>query len=306
MVGVTMNITVLPVKNKRYVNDQLAQAIEKLKAHVEKHFQYKCSFKTFSVEPTKNEKILMGLLLKNNPLHIVDRVIYPIVVFGKVVGVFEVRARMLRQKALQIKDLVDLYVHKGLLNNELNSMEQNQAQQQASNVVSLANYKKKSADTSINSKLDIDSSQNFNRPCVVKAVSSDDGFKFAHEIHLLSNRYAFLYYADLYKEDLTLNDLLSLGPITLYISDLMSLNNYDLALIQQLIEHSKQKKDIPQVIASVGVSAQDLSTRIPQLYKSLNDSNYLYIEMSRQFSEIGSSALVEPFHNLTKGPFFTL
>lgn len=303
-----MNITVLPVKNKRYVNDQLAQAIEKLKAHVEKHYQYKCSFKTFSIEPTKNEKILMGLLLKNNPLHIVDRVIYPIVVFGKVIGVFEVKTRMLRQKALKIKDLVDLYVHKGLLNGELNSMEQNQAQQQASNVISLANYRKASEqdNNTLNSEFKIDSSQNFNRPCLVKAVSSDDGFKFAHEIHLLSNRYAFLYFADLYKEDLTLNDLISLGPITLYISDLMSLNNYDLALVQQLIEHSKDKKDIPQIIANVGVSANDLSTRVPHLYNSLKNSNFLYIEMSRQFSEIGSSMLVEPFHDHTKGPYFTL
>lgn len=300
-----MNIRVLPVKNKRHINDQLSAAVEKLKSHIDKHFQYKCSFKTFSVVPTKNEKILMGLLLKNNPLHIVDRVIYPVVVYGQVIGVFEVKERILRSKALKIKDLVDLYIHRALLNNELNRLEQNQMQQQSSNVISINQYRQKNKPT-IKPLKTIDSSQSLNRPCLVNAFSNDDGFKFAHEIHLLSNRYAFLYYADLYKEDLTLSDLLSLGPITLFVSDLMKLNNYDLALIQQLIDHSKKQKNIPQVILGVTVSAQDLSLRVPKFYKTLEASNFLYIEMSRDFSQISSSSIVEPFHDMTKGPFFTL
>lgn len=76
--------------------------------------------------------------------------------------------------------------------------------------------------------------------------------RLAFEIHEVSQRWAFLKYTDIQEQVRTVQDLISLGSLTLLVEDILTLNPEHQQIIEQFLEN-KEKSEKPLIV--IGTSS---------------------------------------------------
>lgn len=130
--------------------------------------------------------------------------------------------------------------------------------------------------------------------CLIESLHVSEAHKMAMELHSQSSRFAFVNYPDLNEsERRRLSSLLSLGPIHLFIPNLLQLSQVEQDALLQLI--SQPHEDRPLIMACSPLPYADLRN-VPLLNLQLVQSlSRAYIKLTRPFREYRDQGLIHYF-----------
>lgn len=130
--------------------------------------------------------------------------------------------------------------------------------------------------------------------CLIESKYLSEIHKMAMELHAHSGRYAFVEYRDLDAEQrLQLPELLSLGAITLFVSDLTNLSPAEQEVLLQLVQTETVQR--PLVMAGALMPFADMRGEPGVNLELLTLLARAYIKLSRPFREYKEQGLIHYF-----------
>ena len=264
---------------------------------VKKLFDAELKYKSFPIKGVTNQTILITLLKKNNPLILIDKAVFPVYLNGLIIGIAEVKSvkQLNKSQLSKLKDLVGLLCLEeqesdklGVLKRIENQFALTSANQSDnSNVLMLSKYR--TPERTIPPKFNFiseNSSPILDFSSIITARSYDDILKLAHELHYYSKRYAFLRFDDLDIEHNKIDELSSIGPVSLFIPEIKELTQPQLQIVKYLLTQH-ESPDTPKVIIG---TVDDRATFIQNLGMQIfND--IAYFNMENSFEDYKESGL---------------
>ena len=130
--------------------------------------------------------------------------------------------------------------------------------------------------------------------CLMECSEVDELYKMALEFHSLSKRYAFLAYSDLEPQSRThIPDLLAMGSMTLFVSDICALGVDEQEALRKLMVI--RSVDRPLVMAGTSRSLSDLRQQGGMNAAFLNQVSAVYFKLSKPFREYKAQGLIQYF-----------
>lgn len=130
--------------------------------------------------------------------------------------------------------------------------------------------------------------------CLIEAKDQDEIRKMAMEIHSQSSRVAFVDFYDLdVRIRQSLSQLISLGPITLYVADILKLSLYEQEILRHLMNHPPLQRPLLMVGSVIPYSELRVQPEIDEEFLTLLAR--AYIKLTRPFSEYKEQGLIHYF-----------
>ena len=311
-----MNISVLRPHNPMAANPIFKSAYDKFKLYVEKHYNLKMNYKPFSQKQTSSDKVLQSLLVKNDYLSFVNKALFPVLLHDTVIGAIE----LLSENRINVTDLKkissvkDIIFPCDMLSQTSNVIKIPQPSRKELTLMGVSFFNKndiyemyesrtntKSVDDddffiSFNNNISNDPNRKLNDydfSCFINSESQEDNFRIAHELHLNSQRYAFLSLSDIHIADRTVEGLNSLGSISIYISDLNKLSDLEIKVIDEILQQPVACGS-PQFYfgLSYSTSYNQLSFAVQQM---LNRHRVVHIFMPAELKNVGLLHVLEKY-----------
>jgi hypothetical protein len=138
--------------------------------------------------------------------------------------------------------------------------------------------------------------------CLIESPELAEIHKMAFELHTQSRRYAFFKYHDLDRASrLNLSELLQLGAVTIYVSNIVDLSSQEQEVLRQLI--AQDSKERPLLMVGARMPYSDLRSDPAIHLEFLALLSRAYIKLTRPFSEYKQNGLIHYFlDSLSQNP----
>jgi hypothetical protein len=281
-----------------------ALAYEQLHRLAKEYYGLRLRLRVFPPQPDPTDRVTIGLLVKNRPLRLMDRALFPILIGPEVVAALEIVGidRCASETFDRLRQTIDLVVATRVSSeSELEAMQAVEARllreeaAETGNVFFLSDYRVRSVAVEPPGPSRVGRIA-FNIPCLIRSASPEDIHRMAVEIHHLSQRYAFLFLSDLDPERLTPRSLLDLGPLNIFVPELRAIDKG----VERVLEHYlllHRQKTSPQIIAGTTLSRQSpLSAQAlsPNLLRLLS---VVELDLKEPFEHYKSAGIVNFFYD---------
>lgn len=130
--------------------------------------------------------------------------------------------------------------------------------------------------------------------CLIEGGTTAEIHKMAMEIHSRSNRTAFLEFANLdSNQRQSISQLMSLGPLTLFVPNVMELNTFEQEIFRHLIAQDVSQRPLLMIGCPMPYSELIIQKGLDEQFLSLIGRSY--IKLTRPFSEYKEQGLIHYF-----------